>query len=99
MHREIATTEGHAGKYVAFRSKDDDFVIAAGNDPKTVFELAKKKGVYKTHHSFYPRKKQYTYLLKDYLINLETLLPGVKNFLFRFIVTLDYPQKIITLDF
>ena len=34
----------------------------------------------------------------DYLINLETPLLGVQSFLSHFIITLDYPKQIVTLE-
>ena len=34
----------------------------------------------------------------DYLVNLETPLLGVQSFLSHFVVTLDYPKQIVTLE-
>lgn len=34
----------------------------------------------------------------DYLVNLTTPLLGMNNFLSRFVVTIDYPHQIITLE-
>ena len=45
MTRQIKTTEQHAGQYVAFRNRDDDTVVAAGSDPKEVYDRAREQGV------------------------------------------------------
>jgi hypothetical protein len=47
MTRQIATTEQYAGQYVAFRSRDDDTVVAAGPDLGDVLAKARQAGVEK----------------------------------------------------
>ena len=56
MPKAFITTEKHAGKYVAFKSRSDDTVISAGDDPKEVFDDAKKNGAEKPVIAFIPDK-------------------------------------------
>jgi len=56
MTRHIETTEEYAGQYVAFRSREDDTVIAAGSDPKDVIARAKLLGVPKPVIAHIPQK-------------------------------------------
>ena len=56
MIRQIASTEKYAGQYVAFRSRDDDTILAAGMDPKEVFDRARKNGAEKSVIAFVPEK-------------------------------------------
>jgi hypothetical protein len=45
MARHISSTEHYAGQYVAFRSRDDDTVVAAGPNLAEVMRQAKLAGV------------------------------------------------------
>lgn len=47
MTRQIASTERYAGQYVAFRSRDDETVVASGPSLAEVMRKAKLAGVEK----------------------------------------------------
>lgn len=56
MAKAFTTTEAHAGKYVALRGRDDDTVIASGDDPKEVLEKARAQGTKKPIIAYVPEK-------------------------------------------
>ena len=45
MKKVLLSTDQFAGHQVAFLGSDNDTVIAAGNDPKEVFDMAHKRGI------------------------------------------------------
>lgn len=106
MKHTLLKSRKYGGKYVALKDFANKTVVGCGGNPQEAYKKAVKRGykdpvilfvpvkgmVHIYNHNFKTKN-----ILIDFMPNLHVPLLGVKGFLNKCILTLDYPNRTFSL--